>query len=520
MGNRFTQNAVAWIIFTALLLGATSLLYPRTSLDSPTFTYVARTILEGGSAYRDAWDVKGPMIHYVYALVLFLFGVDPIGLRLMDLLWQLATALTLLAAARRVWPDPRVPPLAGITYLLLYYSHKYWAYAQPDGFLSLPLALSFFCVLRAWEDGRLRWWFLAAACTGVAAGFKLPMGLFGLLLLWAAGGPREHGWGKFAQRWVALATGVAAPVALFCAFLYLRGGLPDFLVSQFVVAPQYTAYWRSTFTWQCLRQNLTYFGHIPTFVLSLLVAGFAIRTAARKEKLTPAQEFVFAWWGVGLITLVVHSAFLPYHFLPLAAPLSILAAGSIFFLAEAHQRLAVLGLLALALVVPANEMRHRAVYSWSAIRHPETLVVWRDLGDYLREHTAPSEPLYVWGNVPEIYILAERKAATRFSYALFLAKDWDGVDLRALFLSEFKSNLPRYFVLIKRQPPLACAAATRSDEWESFQRFAALKSIVEGNYQLEMEGELYLVYRRADRPPQGKTASPISSRIQIAPAGC
>lgn len=62
------------IFLCVLVLGITTLFFPRSTPDAGTYTYIGRTILEGGTPYRDAWDVKGPGIFFAYARL----GLQPI----------------------------------------------------------------------------------------------------------------------------------------------------------------------------------------------------------------------------------------------------------------------------------------------------------------------------------------------------------------------------------------------------------------------------------------------------------
>ena len=41
-------------------------------------------------------------------------------------------------------------------------------------------------------------------------------------------------------------------------------------------------------------------------------------------------------------------------------------------------------------------------------------VVQREIAYYIRDHTDPAETIYVWGIAPQIYFLAQRRAATRY----------------------------------------------------------------------------------------------------------
>ena len=54
-------------------------------LDQGIFAWVGDTVLRGGWPYRDAWEIKGPVTHFFYALAQALFGRDVWGLRVLDL---------------------------------------------------------------------------------------------------------------------------------------------------------------------------------------------------------------------------------------------------------------------------------------------------------------------------------------------------------------------------------------------------------------------------------------------------
>ena len=53
--------------------------------DHGIFAWIAETIVHGGLPYRDAWDVKGPLTFYTFALVRAVTGRGMWGIRLFDL---------------------------------------------------------------------------------------------------------------------------------------------------------------------------------------------------------------------------------------------------------------------------------------------------------------------------------------------------------------------------------------------------------------------------------------------------
>ncbi|MEP6779943.1 MAG: hypothetical protein ABJC26_08645, partial [Gemmatimonadaceae bacterium] len=56
-----------FLFTTAVASGAASLIWPL-SWDEGIFAWIGGVLLKGGTPYVDAWDVKGPVTYFVYAL--------------------------------------------------------------------------------------------------------------------------------------------------------------------------------------------------------------------------------------------------------------------------------------------------------------------------------------------------------------------------------------------------------------------------------------------------------------------
>jgi Dolichyl-phosphate-mannose-protein mannosyltransferase len=120
-------------------------------------------------------------------------------------------------AGRRLWDSATAVAAAALltfAFLPLTYSRI----AVTDVGLLAPVALSIVGSVRAWEDGRLRWWVLAGAGAGVAVGFKYTAGLVLLPLGVAAVAALVRG-GRAAVGKVAVGAGVAGLAALLAFFV-------------------------------------------------------------------------------------------------------------------------------------------------------------------------------------------------------------------------------------------------------------------------------------------------------------
>jgi 4-amino-4-deoxy-L-arabinose transferase-like glycosyltransferase len=496
-----SRFSVLTTLIAAVVFGATSLLYPLTDWDQASATLLGETILRGGAPYVDAWNVKAPGIYFLYALKLLLFGKSDVGLRVFDLLWQTVTALVIAAIATRVFAQARAGALAGVAYLAAYYATSYWTWAEADGFLTLPLALGMLALLRAQESDRAGWWVFAGAGVGAAVLIKLAFGLIGVAMLAVAWQAPPRSAARAVLRWACLAVGLTAPLAICAAYLAAKGSWHEFVATQFVLAPQVTARLRELLPPSCILQRAGAIALGPAYLLAA-VAIVSFVDAARRGEMGMTRVAMMWWLLVGLITLVLHGAYLPYHFLPLIAPAAILSAGPVadgLWAAPSQRsrrtaRVAALAGVAFFLLLPLwkTAARAREMIQW--ISHPPGLSDWGEVAWHIRAHSAADDAILVWGNAPVVYLLSERRPASRFIVTLFLQTEWRGVDYRRTFEEEFRRNQPRFVVVRRPEPPLPCAGLLTND-CQGAGRYAFLEEQLARDYRIQREfpaGTLYV----------------------------
>ena len=140
----------AFLFLISCVLLLPTLIYPY-GRDQGIFGYAGHAVLGGGVPFRDFWDPKPPALYYVYALAELLFGYSMASIRILDLLWQAATAVLLYRIAGRTCGGAGVPSAAGLLYVLAA-SAGWWNTART--LLNLPLAGAFLLTLRASDRPR------------------------------------------------------------------------------------------------------------------------------------------------------------------------------------------------------------------------------------------------------------------------------------------------------------------------------------------------------------------------------
>jgi hypothetical protein len=300
--------------------------------DQATYHYMAWGILHGMRPYVDLVDVNFPGVIPIHVVARFISGADPLGMRLLDLVFCLGLCFGtswLLTS----WGIARPLRLAAITaYLVSYFAPGHFWTAQRDSF-AWPLLVAGFIpfYLARRSHGTVAW--LAA---GVAAGLGLWIKpTLAPAYLWAAGAWFTSGLVPASGRWRCFLIHMAAMVAVSCAFmawLAAWGSLPGFFHWCFGYA--FGAYHQSGWPW------LVRFGQTagrlwangaPGPVSLLFLGLIAVAARGPRQKLWGARNhevitalgmcpvvwFVVLWQGKG------HSV---YQYIPLQWSLAVLGA--------------------------------------------------------------------------------------------------------------------------------------------------------------------------------------------------
>ena len=486
--------------FSAILalLGAHSLFYPP-GRDQGTFLYMGWQMLEGKLPYIDLWDVKPPAIHIVYAVSELVFGHNTWGIRALDLIWQVLTALAILAFATRHY-ESRLPGIAGaIIYVFTYFRYDYWNTAQPDGMMNLFIALGFLLA----TGTRQALWFLSGAAVGIAFWFKYPAGAFILPLLALLIGHKKRTpvlWG---------AAGFAASITAGALLLACFGMLRPLVSTLLQTVTGYTASGLSSLAYakRILLQISSF--DIP-FGSSAPLWFFALVALISSERDSPFEPLLIL---AGLICTAVQGKIFPYHALPLVFALS-LTAGHGFAIAWASaKRFPVRRALFYLLVclMTLDGLYFRLVCASAGIRSlnrygsilPAYVVLAKDANDknafkvaeYIRERTAPDDTIYIWGFEPLIYYLSERRCPSRFIYNTPLFGAFHRPGNRTELLEDLKRAAPAYMIVV-RGDVLEYVTGTRMDSYGALSAFPELKGFIERNYEPERTIANFIILSR------------------------
>ena len=468
------------------------------SNDEATYSALAARVDAGGAMYADAVDHKPPGIVSTYAAVFYLAGTN----RLADvrLLLVLVVALTGIAvgelAVRLVGaPHARV---AGVLYVLASatgFPDNVQA-ANTELFLNLPLTLAAIAAAMAVSTGSavqaLGFGAAAGALTGGAALFKYQAALAGLAWLWSAGVDHRRP-GRSLAIVAGLAIGFGAVAAALVAHYAAIGHLDAFL------------FWG----W---RYNFAYIASMPlgrelaralerTVVAGLWWAPMVVLASRTRQ---PGMAVV--WLIVMGVAVAAGGRFFGNYYLMLLPPLAVLAVS-----APVRRRFVIAAsTLAAASVIAAA--------CWFSLRPALRLEDdrYRAAGGWVRDHSAPDDRIFVWGDSAQIYSYAHRQMGTRFAFANYhTGKIWgtgaDEADASARpdlvvprawdeLQADLRARPPRYIVD-------AAAAGLHGFGGHELGRYPQLRQVVHDQYALAASPAGVPIYERTRDDAADEAAS-------------
>lgn len=432
MARRGSPIAAIAVILLVLVLGAPSLVYPF-GTDQGQHAYAAEAALAGQHIYRDIADVGMPLTNIVHEVALVAFGHSMLSIRILDLLWQGATALAIMLIADSLLTFRGAGALAAFLYAAFYYFGGYWQLARADGFLTLPAALGVLAFVKARRQG-WTWGYLACgAAIGAAMLFSISIGILLPFLLVPVLLSED---GRARRQALQLGAGLCIPLGVCALAMGAGGTLGDFVYSRLHSLPPYAHGPRSALVVPFLR--LSWLEHNPFVWIpaTVLVFEYARRKAGGTGLLIPGL-----WWAGALAGYALQGERVSYHTPALFAPAAVILAYVPFAAyQEARSRLARLGiaagsvfavlvllLAALGRDYPCNyralvqvalrEKPLAALYQASVFREGDGLHSVREqmaAAAYIEAHSAPDDTVFVYGSEPAIYFLSRRSCASRY----------------------------------------------------------------------------------------------------------
>jgi hypothetical protein len=441
------------------------LLVPIWNVDEGFTSVIANVLREGGIPYRDSVDQRGPVTYFVYAAVFALGGKNNmVALHLALIAWVLAVLWLIARLGRRLYS------WQGNSFAVAYFAvASTFAYPAVDlmAFHTEWVVVLWECgaVLCCWKalEGRYPFTlgFLSGALFGLACFTKQPAALDALAALafvacWSFSGLR--GSPELTRRRAlhvgsSMVLGGAVVAALVSAFFWMHGAWSDFVFYTWVYNTKYymkaiPLYVRARTMYQVLQlaPGTMGLGVLASLGAFQVCSHWLVRSAERRQSSWNLLHVSF-WAVSSLAAALAGSRLFTHYFIFMLPSWSLLAgfafeslAGRLMPLSGAESapsfptrpellRVGVVGaaILGGGVLVPLVNIGHY----FSSIRAFHAGGQLQSLCDFLRRECPPDEKIVVWGLMPEIYVLADRDPATKFSYTTYVAGIVPGVEAKS-----------------------------------------------------------------------------------------
>jgi SAM-dependent methyltransferase len=384
--------------------------------DQGVFSYVADGMLRGYAPYRDSWDLKPPGVYLTYAVAFLVGGRSVAAVRALDVACALGTSvLVWLVGVRYLGKGPALAAailLASSSFLLF----TFWSRSQAESFLVLFLVL---CYWLALHDK----WLGSGVAAALVLWYKTPwlLGVLPVVLLCKAASLRR------------LVAGAFLGVAAVLGYLALTGGLREMLETVFLFNKHYVS----------SRLDISLLHRIPWETGRFFWRGIILAPLAAVGFWRGSPRWA-KWWLLGSLASVwVQGKLFVYHWVPVLAPLCLLAGAGVGELARGRGRLLAAGVLAVVIAagVPGNgwvkelyplyhHYRRSLAFGAGRISRHQYLAHsggrgWgssfsytddEQLASLIRRKTTPDETTLIWGFEPLVNFLAARRSPSRFSF--------------------------------------------------------------------------------------------------------
>lgn len=506
------------ILFAALIIGCISLLHPF-GRDQGTFAYCGKLILEGKIQYRYFYDIKPPLVHFVYAFAELLTGGSMIGMRIFDLLWQALTAFIIFLISLRFTKKRYYSLLPAFLYLLFYFRFDYWNTLQADGFLNLPFSVSILFLIDALENNDRTKYFISGIFISLAILFKYTIAsLLPLLFIIIVFSKRDQ-LKILLKNYLLYLTGLLLIIGMIFLIFLITGAFSQFWHINFIDTPGYSrigygitpsfSYEFIAYIFSNLYDSLLFCS--PLILFSL--AYFIIKLV--KKEFYLKEGMLFIWQIAVLINLIIQWRFFPYHFLVIFPPLAIgFAAGfqESYNLLNKKFKKIVFTSFALILIifciktfmpylngykdlfsVLKKEHTLKEMYIKNGVSRYYNIENTFNAVDTIKMLTKPEDKIFLWGFDCSIYYLSGRECATRFIYNLPLYWQVKNDALKKEFLDGLKTDLPK-LILVSEGDDMAVVSGYPLDSKHLLEQFTEFNSLLKEKYRFKLKVGTFYFY--------------------------
>ncbi len=506
------------LIIITIFFSYPSLYYPF-GTDQGIFAYMARIINQGGTLYKDAWDIKPPGIYLLYALGMRIFGDSMVAIRVFDFVFTILNALLIFYFVKKLF-NPHSAFISAFFYSFYYYVNDFWTLAQVENFLNFFILISFLLLYFGLHKSKQPYILLAGMFSGLTIWFKQISLFFPLLSLYLIVyyNLKIKKSQNITRHLILFAIGGLSISFAFLIYLIITGSFSEFLYTVFVWDRHYGAlvYKGGLLKFlNAISVPLVYFFnyHLPFVVLAFI--GLIVAIIKRKES---GHYFILIYSLASLLYLITQGKLFYYHWVVCYVPMSILIGNLFYLLIKNYRKLYPIAVIIVALILIyiytiqkyTFSFKFLSLYKKGIFTEREyngkfgaygkmepghfSIQATYELSDYIKSHTNENDKILIFSFSSLPYYLSEREAPTRFFFNVPVIVRWARKDWREGFINDLKETPPEYFIFIEGDA-IPWASGIDKDSFLIMEDWSELSKFFSDNYTYETKIEFFTLYK-------------------------
>ena len=429
--------------------------------DEGEYAYMAwQLLLNGTLPYTETISLKLPGIHFVYVIILAIFGETPSSIHLALLFTNIATSFLIFLLGKRFY-DGSVGIFAGAIFLVMTLTpsaHGFWA--NSEHFVIFFAMGSFLLMMVALDNEDKRYLFLSGVLLGISILIKqhaIFFWMFGFFYFMYCKKQTEDFADIFSKAPIFL-IGTLTPVISVFFIYYVTGNFNELW------------FWAVKYTFQyvslvppneAVGRFVDHFAPILNnnfWILSLSLLG--VVSVCWDKTIRSKYAFFFGLLVFSFIAITPGFYFREHYFILLMPSLSMFAgigASSFLKLSPTRHGLKFAFLLcALFIILVTPLFTQKNIFfkmsSFEIMRHTYGLNPFSEsikLSAYIKKNTNVDDVIAILGSEPQVYYFSKRKSATRFIY-MYPLTDGNkyGRVMQAEVIKELENSQPKYILFV------------------------------------------------------------------------
>ena len=241
------------------------------------------------------------------------------------------------------------------------------------------------------------------------------------------------------------------------------------------------------------------------YPLIFLLAGLSLRKLFGRSQAGRGVFLALLYFGLAVVVNIWQGHSYRYHFIVALPGLALLMGGALKSERTLIQFLAaILSVGAFAGLVATMWPWVRDAYDNVVVQRKSPQQLYLEskqaadsrLAEFIGQNTTPDERVVIFSDVPAVYVLANRRNGTRFSYLRWFDEGRSAVALEYYeqrFLEDLTVSRPKFFVLTKDYTPWPDARFG-----ETLKRMSTVNAYVQSRYDYATDIGSFVVFKRKE----------------------